>query len=78
MRYSKEFKLECVRQYKTGERIDDPGGCKHDSFHECVRKWSKIYDSLGEVGFEHKKSKRSGTTKNGTRQANRTDDAWVF
>ena len=63
MRYTKEFKLECVRKYKAGERIDDPSGCKHDSFHECVRKWSKIYDSLGEVGFEHKKPKRSWEDK---------------
>lgn len=63
MRYTKEFKLECVRKYKAGERIDDPGGCKHHSFHECVRKWSKMYDSLGEVGFEHKKPKRSWEDK---------------
>ena len=52
-----------MRKFKAGERIDDPTGCKHVSFHECVRKWSKIYDSLGEAGFEHKIQKRSWEDK---------------
>ena len=33
MRYSKEYKLECIRKYKNGENIQDPGGCKHKTFH---------------------------------------------
>lgn len=53
MRYSKEFKLECVRKYKAGEYIQDPGGCKHVTFHNKVILWVKIYDLLGEVGLEH-------------------------
>ena len=32
MRFTKEFKLECIRKYKTGEHIYDPGGCKHKTF----------------------------------------------
>lgn len=32
MRFTKEFKLECIRKYKSGELIDDPGGCKHSTF----------------------------------------------
>lgn len=58
MRYTKEFKLECIRKYKAGEHIDDPGGCKHETFRDKVRMWVRIFDALGEVGLEHKKPKR--------------------
>ena len=63
MRYTKQFKLECVQKYKTGEHIDDPGGCKRKTFRNKVRHWVRIYDSLGEIGLEHKKPKRSWQDK---------------
>ena len=63
MRFTKEFKLECIRKYKIGERIDDPGGCKHKTFWNTVLEWVRIYDALGEVGLEHKKPKRSWEEK---------------
>ena len=53
MKYSKEFKLECVRKYKNGEYIKDPPGVKHAYFHSQILKWNKIFDSVGEVGFDH-------------------------
>ena len=53
MKYSKEFKLECVQRYKNGDNIEDPPGAKHECFQEQVRKWTRIYDSLGETGLEH-------------------------
>ena len=54
MRFTKEFKLECIRKYKSGERIDDPGGCKHSTFRHTVVRWVRIYDSVGEAGLEHR------------------------
>ncbi len=63
MRFTKEFKLECIRKYKTGEHIYDPGGCKHKTFIDKVRRWVRIYDSVGEVGLEHKKPKRTWQDK---------------
>ena len=63
MRYTKEFKLECVKKYKSGKRIDDPGGCKHATFMRMVRLWAAIYDSLGEDGLEHRTSKRTWQDK---------------
>ena len=54
MKYSKEFKLECVRKRKEGIYIETPPGCKkRHNFTKQVRIWSKIYDSLGEAGLEH-------------------------
>ena len=39
MKYSKEFKLECVRKYMNGENIPDPGGCTHRTFYRNVLRW---------------------------------------
>ena len=55
MKYSKEFKLECVQRYKNGDYIEDPPGVKHKAFHDQLLRWVRIYDSLGEAGLEHDK-----------------------
>jgi transposase-like protein len=55
MKYSKDFKLECIRKYKNGDYIEDPPGVSHHAFYVQFRKWTKIYDSLGEAGLEHGK-----------------------
>ena len=43
MKYSKEFKLECVMKYKNGEHIHDPPGVRHKYFRNQVRRWVKIF-----------------------------------
>ena len=53
MKYSKEFKLECVMKYKNGEHINDPPGVRHKCFRNQVRRWVKIFESMGESGLEH-------------------------
>lgn len=63
MRFTKEFKLECIRKYKSGELIDDPGGCTRSTFRHTVVQWVRIYNALGEAGLEHKKPKRSWKNK---------------
>lgn len=63
MKYTKEFKLECIRKYKAGEHIDYPDSCKHHTFYDTIREWVRIYDELGEIGLEHKKPRRDWKTK---------------
>ena len=54
MKYSKEFKLECIRKRKEGIYIATPSGFRErDCFLNQVRDWTRIYDSLGEAGLEH-------------------------
>ena len=53
MKYTKEFKLECVLKYRNGEYIHDPPGVRHKSIHNQVIRWNKMYDSMGEAGLEH-------------------------
>lgn len=56
MKYTKEFKLECIRKRKDGIYIETPPWFKHrDHFIGQIRKWERIYQSLGEAGLEHGK-----------------------
>ena len=59
MRYTKEFKLDCIKKYKSGQFIEDPPGVKHEVFRCQVVRWNHIYDELGDVGLEHDKPKLS-------------------
>lgn len=53
MKYTKEFKLDCVMKHKKGIHIKAPPGIKRRTFLSQVRRWGYIYDSLGEVGLDH-------------------------
>ncbi len=53
MKYTKEFKLECVMKYKNGDHIDDPPGVNHKAFHNQILRWVRQYDSLGEFALDH-------------------------
>ena len=62
MKYSWEFKLECVNKYKNGEHINISGSPGfHNNFMNHVRDWVATYDDLGIDGLKH-----SPTNKNWT------------
>ena len=62
MKYSWEFKLECVNKYKKGEKINFPGIPKsEDSFMSQVRIWTKNYDDLGIDGLKHSPNNKDWT-----------------
>ena len=63
MRYTKEFKIQCVKKYKNGEYLACPGGCAPSTFKHKVRMWVRFFDALGEAGLEHKKPKRTWKDK---------------
>ena len=62
MRFTKEFKLKCVKEYQRGGYPPNPGGCNYDTFKSSVRKWSRMYNILGDAAFD-KKPKRSWRDK---------------
>ena len=55
MKYSKEFKLECIMKYKNGEHIKDPPGTTHKNFQSQVRKWVRQYNSIEEIALDHER-----------------------
>ena len=64
MRYSFEFKLECVKFYKrTGTYPPGPEDVNKDSFKARVREWTYIYNKLGDDGLKFVNGKRKWTSK---------------
>lgn len=63
MKYTLEFKLECVDKYKNGERIPTPGKSKDQrrTFMKQVRNWAKAYEDLGIDGLRHSGTNREWT-----------------
>ena len=53
MKYTAEFKLECVRKYLHIEHIQHPIGIVRNSFLSHVRDWVKCYEHLGFEGLRH-------------------------
>ena len=64
MKYSWEFKLECVNKYKNGEYIMYPGTPKQrKGFMNHVRGWVKNYDDLGVDGLKHSSTNKDWTAE---------------
>lgn len=62
MRYSYEFKLECVHQYKKdGSYPPTPEKVKQRSFRENVRVWVRIYEKHGAEILKHSDENRNWT-----------------
>lgn len=63
MKYSWEFKLECVDKYKNGEYIATPGKTttQRKNFLHQVNKWAKNYDDLGINGLKHSSTNKIWT-----------------
>lgn len=53
MRYSYEFKKECVELYKQGKWMETPEGVKPRTFRDKIRYWSKLVDFHGEEILKH-------------------------
>ena len=64
MKYSWEFKLECVNKYKNGQHIDTPSSCKYRrGFLNHVYEWIKNYDDFGIDGLKHSPINKDWTTE---------------
>ena len=63
MKYTVEFKLECVNKYKNGIHINYPFGHSKSSFLTQVREWTKKYEDLGIDGLKHSSSNKEWTVE---------------
>ena len=62
MKYSWEFKLECVNKYKNGEYINISGSHGfHRGFMNHVRDWVATYDELAVDGLKHSLTNKNWT-----------------
>ena len=47
MRYSYEYKKECVELYRQGKWAETPKGIKEENFKKMVRQWVRMEDANG-------------------------------
>ena len=53
MKYSYEFKKECVQLYREGKWPDIPEGTKEENFHNSIRKWFRLEELHGPEILKH-------------------------
>ena len=54
MKYSNEFKLECIEMYYQGKYPETPEGQKDKAFHHLVRMWVRKSEKGGLESVQHK------------------------
>ena len=53
MRYSHEYKLECIELYRQGIWPETPEGIKKSNFHLMIRYWVRIEEHNGPDALKH-------------------------
>lgn len=63
MKYSYEFKLECVNNYKQGKQNVKPDWCKlnNHNFITRIEIWARLFDLYGPDGLKHKQFNKDWT-----------------
>ncbi len=61
MRYSHEYKLNCIELYKQGKWPETPEGIKEHNFRIMIGRWAQIEDSQGPEALQHKKFNKAWT-----------------
>ena len=61
MKYTLEFKLECIDKYKKSMRLPFPDGINQSTFRNHVKEWVQKYDDLGVDGLIHKSFQKDRT-----------------
>ena len=54
MRYSHEYKLNCIELYRQGKWPETPEGIKERNFRIMIGRWARIEDSQGADALQHK------------------------
>ena len=63
MRYSHEYKLECVEMYRKGILPEPPKEVTKRAFRETVRRWSRIEMSCGADALRSKNHNKTWTVE---------------
>lgn len=58
MRYSKEYKLKCIEQYRRSEWPKTPDGVSQKMFRHQIRVWMLLLEKHGEEALDAKKHNR--------------------
>ena len=54
MRYSQEYKMNCIELYRNGEWPETPEGIKEHNFRCMIRRWDRIEEATNSDVFKRK------------------------
>ena len=63
MKYSYEYKKQCMELYRQGKWPETPAGVKQKNFHETIRKWARMEEACGPEVLHHKSQNKVWTAK---------------
>ena len=63
MKYSYEYKRKCVEMYRQGKWPEMLDSIQERSFHDMIRKWSRIEESCGPEALQHKNQNKVWTAE---------------
>lgn len=61
MRYSQEYKMNCIELYRNGEWPKTPEGIKEHNFRCMVRRWARIEEANDSDVLKHKNCNKKWT-----------------
>ena len=66
MKYSYEYKKQCVELYRQGRWPETPEGVSKDWFHRAVVEWHRLEKACGTEALRHKKQNSRGKIRTGS------------
>lgn len=63
MKYSYEYKRNCVELYRQGKWAETPEGAKVKRFHNTIRTWVRIEDACGPEALQHQNQNKIWTAE---------------
>ena len=63
MKYSYEYKKQCVELYRQGKWPENPEGVSTERFHHAVVKWHRLEKACGPEALRHKKQNKIWTAE---------------
>ena len=63
MKYSYEYKRQCVELYRQGKWPETPEGVSKNRFHHAVVEWHRLEKSCGTEALRHKKQNKAWTAE---------------
>ena len=78
MKYSYEYKKQCVELYRQGKWPETPVGVKQKNFHKTIRKWARMEEACGPEVLHHKSQNKVWTVEEKYELVAKVFDTFIF
>ena len=63
MKYSYEYKKQCVELYRQGKWAETPNGISEREFHHAIREWFRVEEACRSEALQHKNQNKVWTAE---------------